>query len=436
MEAGLFYTSPGPWILAVVFLLYVFVIFRQPLWGAWAFVGIVLAAPLVSYRPDVQAVLIGASVLVVLAAVVSGRARHPAPVRSPLDVGMGVVAGLVVLAALHGYLAGNSRLYWAGDLYHFLLTGPLLYFGFRALVRAEDVTKFLTGYLTLATVAAAIALAILWRTDENGSLVWLIGAPLDEGGVRLKPDFGFPLVPLIVVTAGLLARPRIRWGAGMVLLAATLILTYKRTFWLAYLAGALSLLLAAPHFLTPPGRAAMGTLARRTLLIVLLIAAGGGLARLLGLNPSSAATRGLDLHQPASVGTFQTRTAEWSEAIRYIRAHPLGLGLGAAPRLPYGDPSGRPTHYVHNNLLHWSIQAGLPTALLGASLLVVFWVMAWRRRHDVDVLTTAASVGGLAVAGVAVLSFYSPMGAVMLAIGVTRAMGVGRDPGERPGGRI
>jgi hypothetical protein len=274
--------------------------------------------------------------------------------------------------------------------------------------------------VALATKAAAMALVIAWRTGESGSLVWLIGAPLDEGGVRLKPDFGFPLVPLIVVTAGLLAHPRTRWGVGMVLLTATLILTYKRTFWAAYAAGALALLVAAPRFLSAPGRGAVPALARRALLVGLLIGAGVGLARGVGLNPSSATRRGLDLGQPTRVTTVQSRFAEWSNAIHYIQARPLGMGLGAAPRLPHGDPDGRPTHYVHNNILHWSIQTGLPTALLGAGLLVTFWVMAWRRRGDADVSASAASVVGLAVAGMAVLSFYTPMGAVMLAVGVTR----------------
>ena len=152
MEAGLFYTSLGPWILAVAFLLYVFVIFRQPLWGAWAFVGIVLAAPLVSYRPDLQAILIGAAAVVVLAAGILGWLRAPA--RSPLDLGVVILIVMVAGAALHGYLAGNSRVYLAGDLYHFLLTGPLLYLGFRALVPADQVSEFLTGLVAVATTAA------------------------------------------------------------------------------------------------------------------------------------------------------------------------------------------------------------------------------------------------------------------------------------------
>jgi O-antigen ligase len=219
----------------------------------------------------------------------------------------------------------------------------------------------------------------------------------------------------LVAATRLLTRPRLGTVVAAILLGGAMVLTYKRTFWIASLCGlipvGMALLATRPH---------PAVLVRRVGGLALAVAAATGLAILVGLNTESFVARTQDLAAPTEVATYQSREVEWREVFGHVVDRPLGHGLGAAPRIPRHDPAGRPTHYIHNTYLQWSILAGVPAALLLLALLATLGRRLWRLRHDPDALALGAGLLAVAVAGLAVQSFQAPMATVFLALAASR----------------
>lgn len=417
MEAGLFYTAVGPWLAMAAFLTLVFVAFRHPLGGLVGYVALLYATPYFTYLDDLQAIAAAAGALCLLAAALI---RRPPvwPIRlAPPDWAMAAFVLLMALGALRGLLAGHARAHLAADVYHYLVIAPLLYVAGRRLVRADAIERFLGAFVWLSA-AAAVPAILLIATKSNTELVWLVGAPLDEGGARLKPDFAYPMVPLIVVIAGLLTVARARLVLAATLLAAALVLTYKRTYWGGTLIGAAAAIGLALAGLRAPRRVLVGTLGA-----ALALGLGIAIALAAGLNTESAISRSGGLARPGEVSTVETRAGELREVLAHVRVAPLGYGLGAAPRIPFGDPGGHPTHYTHTIYLQWCLQGGIPAALAGVAIIGLVLSGLVRRRREPTAIALAAVITALAVAGLALQSLNSPLAALMVGLGASVAAG-------------
>lgn len=340
---------------------------------------------------------------------------------------MGTFVVLMLVAAARGLAAGHARAFLAADVYHYLLVAPALYVAGRRM-RPEMIPSLLEGLVLLSALAAVPAIAII-RAAPDTDLIWLVGAPLDEGGIRIKPDFAYPLVPMLVATTCLLTRLRARVLTSTVLIAAALVLTYKRTFWGSYAASAtLAVGLALSATWPRVRRVVIGATA-----VALTLGLGLAVAVLAGLNGRSAAERGEGLSHPSDVHTVQTRAAELDDVLAYVRAAPLGYGLGAAPEIPFGDPEGIPTHYTHTIYLQWCLQGGVPAAIAGTLLLgTIAWRLV-RRRREPAAIALAVSVVALMIAGFALQSLNSPISALVVGLGASFATArPGAAPAEAP----
>lgn len=419
MEAGLFYTAAGPWLAAAAFLALVFVAFRHPVGGVIVYVGLVYVSHYFTYLDELQGIVAAAGAGCLLSAALIR--RPPAfPLRlAPPDWAMLAFVALMAIAAIRGLTADHARGHLAADVYHYLLVAPVLYVVARRLIRDGDVERLLGAFVWLSAAVAALAVVLI-ATASGTELLWLVGAPLDEGGVRLKQGFDYPMVPAIVAVAGLLVRPRPRLLVAAALLAAALVLTYKRTFWGGTLIGSAFVLgLAASHSrrrLFTGGLAAM-----------LALAIGIGLAVAAGLNTESAIERSGGLARPTAVSTVGTRSDELSHVLAHVRAAPLGYGLGAAPVIPFADPDGRPTHYTHTIYLQWCIQGGIPAAIAGVALLLLVVRGLVRRRDEPAAIALAGAIVALAATGFALQSLNSPISALVIGLGATMAATPPRD---------
>lgn len=417
MEAGILYTSVGPFLLLIVFLVFVFVSFRRPLSGCLLFSGIVLGAPFITWRDDLRAVAIGAGVATLAAAALVRNPPRGVWPTTTVDRWTAAFALCVAAAAVHGALAAHRPKFLLGDIYHYLIAGPLLYFAVRRLLAASEVRRFLSGFVGVATVVAAVSLVVVGQrlTDR---LVWLGAAPLDDRVMRLRPDFGFPVLPLLVASNGMLARPSAPRAAFTAILAAALAFTYQRTFWVAFAAG--FILLAIFRFARPQPTAGSAppaaTVARRLGATLLPLAAGVALAIWAGLDVEQLARRTTELRRPGDVPTLALRRAEWSTALASVIDRPLGHGLGAETMLSDRGSAVRPVHYIHNMYIQWSIQAGIQAAVAAIGMTVSF-LLALRRARDESAPALAGSLFAVAVSGLALLSFYSPLAWVFLALG-------------------
>jgi O-antigen ligase len=244
---------------------------------------------------------------------------------------------------------------------------------------------------------------------------------------------------MVIVTTWLLVRARVLWFTSAVLTAAALVLTYKRTYWAAYATGgAFATLLALTGAWPRPRRAVAGAVATAA-----AIALGIGIAVLAGLDTENAVRRGEGLARPTEVPTVVTRADELVEVIAHVSTAPFGYGLGAAPKIPFGDPDGTPTHYTHTIYLQWCLQAGIPTALAGVLLIGVLVLRLVRRRADPAAMALAAALSALAVAGLALQSLNSPVSALVVGLAACLASSAPgartspaplRRPLPRPGG--
>lgn len=418
MEAGLLFQSGGPVILAILGLGYIFVSHRRPLAAPVWFGGLMGLLPFLTYRLELQGALTALAVGVLASAAFVRLLPRPGWPRHPADrVVVGLMA-LFMVASGVGLLAGNNQRHLAADALHLFVVFGLLYASVRGLVGSRGVGRVLDGYVAVAAVLAALTVQVLATTGPEGHLVWLVGAPLDEGGVRIKASFAFPLLALLVAATRLLTRPRLPMVVAGILLAAAMVLTYKRTFWIASMVGLLPVLVAVLTSGTRPV-----VLARRVAGLLAVVGAGTLLAILVGLNTESFVTRTRDLAAPTEVATYQSRQSEWREVLHHIGDRPLGHGLGAALRIPHHDPDGRLTHYIHSTYLQWTVLAGAPATALLVAMLGGLGVGLWRRRHDPDALALGGALVALAVAGLALQSFQAPMATVFLALAASRTEG-------------
>lgn len=410
MEAGLLYTDAGPALAGALLLAFFYASLRDRASGVAWFTGLVLIAPFFTYRDTLQAAGIGTALLLLGAATLSverPRLRWPS---SPIDRVMILFALVMSVAALRGLLAGNPRTYWAGDAYHYLLIGPGLYAITRLALRGGHAAHVIGRVLWIATVVGLLTLLVLLASRSRPDWMWLVGGPLDEGGIRLKPDFGFPLLALVLALGRAQARPSWRAWVPILVLTTVLVLTYKRTFWVSSIAAWLLVVLLGLRL------HGLRAVCRAWLPLAPALGVAIAIATLLGANTESLARRTEESLTPTAAPTMHTRWAEWRAVVTDVRAHPIGHGFGAERTLD----GGRRAHYVHSVYLQWALQGGLVGVMAGVILFAVATGLGVRHAgRAADVPGATGATFGLAVAGLVLLSVYTPMTGMLLGVHAT-----------------
>jgi O-antigen ligase len=359
-----------------------------------------------------------------------------------------LLLGFLVLGAVSAGLAANP---WAaGRALAISVSGVALFWAARSL-RESGLARPLLAALALAVVVGA-ATSLLQTYGVRTELFSLNRAPGGTLGNRNfiahLAAFGLPLVLLAALRAWR-TTGYLLWAVGVVLVAATLVLTRSRAGWLAF--GAVVLVFLAAMLLSRPLRRHGRTWLR---LFGVVVLAGGGVAAALaapntlrwrGENPYLESVRGVANYQE---GSGQGRLIQYRRSLAMTADAPL-LGVGPGnwavrypqyaapddPSLDRGAPGTTSNPWPSSDWVALVSERGLPAAVL---LVLAFLGIAgagFRRlvgaRDTEEGLTAAALLGTLAAAAVAgafdaVLLLALPTLLVWTALGALWAPGVAR----------
>lgn len=317
----------------------------------------------------------------------------PSPFTLPLFL-MAVAAGGGVLT---GYLAGADPVGIINALRAMLplIVLPILMVN---LIRdAGTAFAMALGGVILAIVKSCEGL-FAWATNS--------GRPYGDTSITFYEPAANVLLLLLVLTAVAAVvkhAPLAWWVRGASVLAlVTLVLTFRRSFWIGTLLALLIVLLL--------GSGARGW---RLLVPALVVAVTAGYVAVQFVGSreleGSVAERALTLEPSRLIANKEDRYRidEQVNVLAEIRAHPLGgLGFGVPWRathpLPFEWEGGRT--YVHNAFLLQWLRSGVLGALAYFSLMLTLLVTAYRlagRLRDGRVraltLAVAAAVPGLMV---------------------------------------
>jgi hypothetical protein len=240
----------------------------------------------------------------------------------------------------------------------------------------DQLTLLLKGVLALALLKAALGLIVM----ATGGSVEL------DGGTHLtyyEPTANWLILLALLGTVAAIAggMPKERWMAiGVPLLTASLLLSYRRSFWIAGVLGLLLVLLL--------GTSRRG---RRVLVPALLMVATAiwlvGSIEFQAQTPLANRVQSLSPSQLQTNAEDRYRLDERVNVIAEIKRHPVtGIGVqddwhATARPLPVEHENGR--QYVHFALLWWWIKLGLLGAIAFVSLIVGGLLLSWRTwRHN------------------------------------------------------
>jgi len=226
----------------------------------------------------------------------------------------------------------------------------------------------------------AVALALL--KAAMGLIVMATGGSVEiDGGTHLtyyEPTANWLMLLALLGTVAAIAggMPKERWMiVGVPLLVAALLLSYRRSFWIAAVLGLLLVLLL--------GTSQRG---RRVLVPALVLVAGAiwlvGSIEFQAQTPLANRVQSLAPSKLETNAEDRYRLDERVNVIAEIRRHPVaGIGLQqdwrASERpLPVEHVDGR--LYVHFALLWWWMKLGLLGAVAFASLIGGMLLLAWR----------------------------------------------------------
>jgi O-antigen ligase len=297
------------------------------------------------------------------------------------------VAGLVLASALATVAAGQD---WSG--WRAVVTSVAVYYLAVAVRRTSSGSPGVIGLLALLGCALAATSAVQQGLagTETGFCRGAANATADICGsdalIRVTGTFPNPnllaaflvlILPLAAVGSAALAERASRvLGTGVVVLGyAAVLLTASRGGVLGALAGAgVFVVLRRPS----ARRIAAAVLALAVAVAALLLAAGG------------------------SVGV---RADVWTESLRMIGEHPLGVGPGrAGPLLAAAVPGDEQFQHAHNLWLNWLVEtgylglAGILGVTVGAGAITAYTI---RRDTGVVAAALAAGLAGFAVIGLA-----------------------------------
>jgi O-antigen ligase len=343
--------------------------------------------------PDV---LVALAVISVLVDVI--RTGRPLWIPRMLRLPSALLACAMIAGAVTGHAAGASwhRAFFSEDTLAYVLFLPLAVANLD--LDAEQLRRLLLGAMALAVLKALL-----------GLIEFASGRGLSPEGIGNLTYYEVAanwvvMMGLFVIVAALVMRVRapLFWVVlcGIVLFAS-LLLSYRRSFWIAAVLGVALIVLLG---LAPTGR--------RLLLptILAMLVAGWLLSTINFQVQSPIVRRALSLRSSSVQASIDDRyrLAERANVWANIREHPVtGLGVtipwqaNAAP-LPINTEGGR--EYVHFAALWWWLKLGVLGVLAYASVLLSAAALAWqtwRRNRDpvprVFGLASLCAVAGLVV---------------------------------------
>ncbi len=383
----------------------------HPAWALGALVGAVIlleadptspipfGSSLYDFVPGPKITGVDALLALATAAVVLDvvRRRRAQPV-GPVGIALLVLCCAVVTGAVAGLSAGASTVEVQEGV---RAVFPLLVIPVLTVQVVDTLAKLRTG-LGLLSAAALLKVTL-------GLLLYVTGAsatgpdPFPATYLESTPNILTMLFLLAWVAATLARVPLATWVRWTVpLAAACLLLSFRRSFWIATVASALLVLLMGT-----------GRTGRRLLApgLVILVAAGYLVSttttaqvngpvgeRIQQLSPTQIRSNKADRYR------LGERRSVWAD-VREQPVSGLGLGVGWRQRYPLSEqhPGGR--QYVHFAVLWWWMKLGIlgPVGYLGMLLTTAaVGVGVWRRSTDPLVaavaLSTATGLVGFALA--------------------------------------
>jgi O-antigen ligase len=292
-----------------------------------------------------------------------------------LPAALGLPLLLVALAMAAGFAVTAGQGWSPRDTLFSLHVLAYLLFVPAAIVNLDlgrdQLALVLKGAVALALLKAAMGLVVM----ATGGSVEL------DGGTHLtyyEPTANWlvllTLLGVVAAIAGGMAKER--WMAVAVpLLTASLLLSYRRSFWIAAVLGLLLVLL-------------LGTSRRGRRVLVpalLMVAVAIWLIGAIEFQAQTPLTSRVESLAPSKLQTNaedRYRLDERVNVIAEIRRHPVaGIGLQddwrASERpLPIEHQNGR--QYVHFALLWWWMKLGLLGAVAFVSLMIGGMLLSWR----------------------------------------------------------
>ncbi|MGO9489634.1 MAG: O-antigen ligase family protein [Solirubrobacteraceae bacterium] len=320
--------------------------------------------------------------------------RYPRELRFPhIILVLGMVCGIAMGKAAG---VGLKSLILAENLIAYLLILPITVANLK--VDPRRLRLLLGGLFALALLKALLGLAEV--ASGKGFTV--------EGSANLtyyEPTANWVvMIALLGIAAALLARlrPPLWMVAGTPLLVASLVLSYRRSFWIATVLGlALVVLLA----LSPVGR-------RLLVPTALLLAAGIWLLGSVNFQSQSPIVKRAVSLAPSNLTTNvedRYRLDERANVLAELERHPItGLGIqvpwhATTRPLPVEHEDAR--EYVHFAMLWWWMKLGILGLLSYLLILIATARLAWRvwRRSQLAIarafgLASLCGVAGLLVA--------------------------------------
>lgn len=325
------------------------------------------------------------------------RHRRPLWLPRPLLLPLTVLALAMVSGILVGRAAGASLRFivFSEDILGYLLLLPIAVANLN--IDRRQAMLLLKGAMALAILKAVLGLIEIFSgqgTAIEGSSTLTYYEPAANWLI---------MIAALGLFAAVLARerPPLWMALGSPLLIASLVLSYRRSFWIASVLGLLLVLMLGT---TPAGRR---MLVPASLFVVVAIWLLGSISfqsqlpiakRVASLNPSSLEANAEDRY----------RLDERANVLAEIDAHPItGLGMTipwntTVRSLSLEHPGGR--DYVHFAALWFWLKLGILgfIAYVGmiAASVVLAW-QAWRRSHEpmlrAFALASLCGIAGLVV---------------------------------------
>ncbi len=341
--------------------------------------------------------LVGLSVVAVALDMI--RHRRPLRIPGPLKLPMTLLALAMLAGAVTGHAAGASihLAIFSEDTLAYLLFLPIAIANLD--ITREQLKALVTGLLVLAILKAALGMIEL-ASGRGLAIEGIGGITYYEAAANWVVMMG-----MLAVFAAVVMRVKVPvWClAGGVVMFASLLLSYRRSFWIAAVLG---LALIVMLGLRPSGRRVLVPVVLAMIAAVWLMSSvslqsqNPIVKRATSLAPSSLSANADDRYR------IDERANVWGEIV----THPItGLGVtipwqAIVQPLPVeGVGGGR--EYVHFAALWFWLKLGVLGVLAYVSILIGTAILAWRawRLSSEPMLRVFGLASLCAVAGLAVL---------------------------------